>query len=80
MPQHSQEIKKEQESFFKATLSVKTKLSDLSSLWKWLESAGQRQNVPNINNGLCKFFPQGFVAKRTETTVSVIEWNKHWIW
>ena len=32
-----------------------------------MESAGQRQNVPNIKNGLCKFFPQGFVANRTET-------------
>ena len=41
-----------------------------------MESAGQRQNVPNIKNGLCKFFPQGFVANRTETTVSVIEWSK----
>ena len=50
MPQHSQEIKKEEGIFVKkkkkkATLSIRTKLSDLSSLWKWLESAGQRQNV-----------------------------------
>ena len=77
MPQHSQEIKKEGIFVEKATLSIRTKVSDLSSLWRLIESAGQRQNVPNLNNELCKFFPQGFVANRTETTISVIEWSKH---
>ena len=38
-----------------------------------MDSAVKRQNVPYINNGLCKFFPHGFVANRTETTISVIE-------
>ena len=52
---------------------VGQKIFDLINYGKDWNLVEQRQIVPSINTGLCKFFPMVVGVNNTETTISVIQ-------